>query len=129
MLSGKFTRPGGAEAGTRVAAESIGKHEHAITRAVQEVAADLGATPSQVAIAWTMARSRAVHPILGARRLDQLIDNLGALDCALPTEAVARLEAATSFEIGFPTDFIDQTAPWIYADAGRLVDGRTGGVG
>lgn len=129
VLSGKFTRPGGAEAGTRVAAASVGEREHAIARVVQEVAADLGATPSQVAIAWTMARSRAVHPILGARRLDQLVDNLGALDRALPAEAVARLEAATGFEVGFPTDFIAETAPWVYGDAGQLVDGRAGGVG
>ena len=129
VLSGKFTRPGGAEAGTRVAAASVGEREHAIARVVQEVAADLGATPSQVAIAWTMARSRAVHPILGARRLDQLVDNLGALDRSLPAEAVARLEAATGFEVGFPTDFIAETAPWVYGDAGQRVDGRAGGVG
>jgi aryl-alcohol dehydrogenase-like predicted oxidoreductase len=124
VLSGKFSRPGGAEDGTRVSPGSIGEHEHAVARAVQEVAAELGTTPSQVAIAWTMAHWRGVHPIIGARRLDQLVDNLGALDCDLSADAIGRLEAATGFTAGFPTDFIAETAPWVYGDAGRDVEGR-----
>ncbi len=50
---------------------------------MSEVAAELGASPSQVAIAWTLARSRAVHPIVGARDAEQLADNLGAVDVDL----------------------------------------------
>lgn len=124
VLSGKFTRPGGPEAGTRVDPGSIGEHERAVATVVQEVADDLGVTPSQVAIAWTMHRSRSVHPILGAKRLEQLTDNLGAADVDLPAEAVIRLEDATGFEVGFPTDFIAQTRSWVLGDADALVDGR-----
>jgi aryl-alcohol dehydrogenase-like predicted oxidoreductase len=124
ILSGKFTRPGGAEVGTRVSPDNIGEHEHTVASAVQEVAAEIGATASQVAIAWTMARWRSVHPIIGARRLDQLVDNLGAVDCVLPDAAVTRLEASTGFVGGFPGDFIAETASWVYGDAGRSVEGR-----
>ncbi len=95
LLSGKLTHPG-------VGAESLGAREHAAARAVQELADELGATPAQVAIAWTRARSRAVHPILGARTAEQLQDNLGALDVTLPADALQRLEAATEFTVGFP---------------------------
>lgn len=123
ILSGKYTRPGGPTAGTRVAADSISPHEHAVARAVQEVADELGATPSQVAIAWIRGTSRAVHPILGARNLAQLTDNLGALDLVLPDEARTRLAAATAFEVGFPTDFIDGTG-WVFGDTAARVDGR-----
>jgi aryl-alcohol dehydrogenase-like predicted oxidoreductase len=108
VLSGKFTRPGGAEAGTRVAPESLSARDHAAARAVQEVADGLGATAAQVAIAWTYARSRAVHPIIGARSAQQLKDNLGAAEVALPAEAVQRLEAAVEFDVGFPADFITE---------------------
>jgi aryl-alcohol dehydrogenase-like predicted oxidoreductase len=66
------------------------------------VADQLGATSSQVAIAWTRAHSRAVHPILGVRSLGQLQDNLGGLEVTLPADAVTHLEAAASFELGFP---------------------------
>ncbi|WP_189243999.1 aldo/keto reductase, partial [Planobispora rosea] len=124
VLSGKFTRPGGSGPGTRVSPESLGPRDHAVARAVQEVADELGATPSQVAIAWTRARSRAVHPIVGARSTEQLKDNLGAIDVVLPEDAVGRLEAAAEFAVGFPADFIAETSPWVFGEASQKVDGR-----
>ncbi|MFE9093227.1 aldo/keto reductase [Streptomyces sp. NPDC007264] len=127
ILSGKYTRPGGVEPGTatRLPAEAIGERERAVAEAVQSVADELGATCAQVAIAWTMARSPAVHPVLGARRLDQLTDNLGAAGLTLPAELVGRLEAATDFRPGFPTEFIDDTSTWVYGTAGQRVVPRT----
>jgi aryl-alcohol dehydrogenase-like predicted oxidoreductase len=91
---------------------------------VQDVANDLGVTCSQVAIAWTRTRSRAVHPIVGARNVEQLTDNLGALDCVLPDDAVKRLEAATDFTAGFPTDFIANTEAGVFGEASGRVDER-----
>jgi aryl-alcohol dehydrogenase-like predicted oxidoreductase len=79
--------------------------------AVQDVAGDLGVMPAQASIAWTRAQSPAVHPIIGARRLDQLLDNLGAAGLGLPPEALARLEAATGIDLGFPATFITETSP------------------
>nr|WP_231972531.1 aldo/keto reductase [Nocardiopsis alborubida] len=76
-------RPGRAPSGTRVDPVSLTERDHRAARAVSEVAAELGASPSQVAIAWTLARSRAVHPIVGARDAEQLADNLGAVDVDL----------------------------------------------
>jgi len=124
ILSGKFTRPEGPESGTRLSAASIADHDLAVARVVHDVAGEIGASASQVAIAWTMVRSTAVHPIIGARRLDQLLDNLGALDCQLPAEAVSRLEQATGFLPGFPGDFIAETSPWVFGAVSSRVDGR-----
>lgn len=87
--------------------------EGKVIEAVREVAAEVGATPSQVAIAWTMAKSSSVHPILGATRPESLRDNLGALDVQLPPDAIARLEAATGFVRGFPYDFIEGALPQV----------------
>jgi aryl-alcohol dehydrogenase-like predicted oxidoreductase len=53
VLSGKFTRPGGTADVTRLPADSISERDHAVAQVVQDVAAKLGATPSQVALAWT----------------------------------------------------------------------------
>jgi aryl-alcohol dehydrogenase-like predicted oxidoreductase len=127
VLSGKFTRDGGAEAGTRVNAATLGDRDHAVARAVLDVADDLGASPAQVAIAWTMARSRAVHPIVGARRLDQITDNLQAVNLVLPPEAVATLEKASGFDVGFPSDFLAETRSFVYGEVDNLVDGRDTG--
>ncbi len=123
VLSGKFTGSSAtATTGARIAPESISDHDHNVARVVGEVAAEIGASPSQVAIAWTMVHSGAVHPILGARRLEQLIDNLGALDCELPPDAIARLDAASEFNVGFPTDFIAETEPWVLGQAAAVTD-------
>ena len=75
VLSGKFTTPTAPEAGTRIALASIGDRERSFAIAVQRV---VGATPSQVAIALTCIDPRP-HPIIGARRTSQLLDNLGCL--------------------------------------------------
>lgn len=121
ILSGKFVK-GTAGQGTRVSADSIGEHDLAVAGTVQEVADELGATSSQVALAWTRARSRAVHPIVGARSAAQLAENLVAVD--LPDEAVRRLDEATGFRLGFPADFIAQTSPWVFGQVSSQVDGR-----
>jgi aryl-alcohol dehydrogenase-like predicted oxidoreductase len=124
ILSGKFERPDGADAQTRVDGSSLTDHDHAVARAVTDVADQLGVTASQVAIGWTMARSEVVHPIVGARRLEQLTDNLGAVDVDLPTEAVDKLDNAAGFTPGFPAQFIDDTTPWVFAAAVADVDRR-----
>ena len=72
-----------------------------------------------------MTGSRAVHPILGVRRLGQLEDNLRALTVQLPPESEARLEAATSFEIGFPHDFITDMHTFVFGEAAERVDHPT----
>ncbi|MEV5499271.1 aldo/keto reductase [Nonomuraea fuscirosea] len=114
VLSGKYTRSGGPTTDGRLTAESLSARDHAVARVVQDVADDLGATPSQVAIAWTASRSPAIHPILGARRVEQLRNNLAAADLTLPPESLDRLEQATGFTLGFPGDFIAQTSPWVF---------------
>jgi Aldo/keto reductase family len=116
-LSGKFTGPQGSEPGTRIDPASITAQQRAVARAVQSAADDLGATASQVAIAWTRARSPAIHPIIGALRLAQLQDNLGAAQLGLPPEIVARLDAAAGIDLGFPATFIQDNTPWVFGAA------------
>ncbi len=117
VLSGKFTQPQGSEPGTRIDPASITAQQRAVARAVQSAADDLGATASQVAIAWTRARSPAIHPIIGARRLAQLQDNLGAAQLRLPPEVATRLDAAARIDLGFPATFIQDNTPWVFGAA------------
>ncbi|MFI6576159.1 aldo/keto reductase [Nocardiopsis sp. NPDC050513] len=129
VLSGKFTDRERVPAGTRVDPGSLSPRDHEVARAVGEVAGGLGATPAQVAIAWTRARSAAVHPIVGASGVGQLTENLRAVDVDLPEEAVRQLEAATGFEVGFPGDFIAQCEepPGAFGAASARVIGRAPG--
>ncbi len=114
ILSGKYTREQEPEAGTRIDASSITEQQLMVATAVQSVASELGATPSQVAIGWARARSQNIHPIIGARRLDQLLDNIGAADIDLPAAAIAQLDEATAIDLGFPATFISETGPWVF---------------
>jgi aryl-alcohol dehydrogenase-like predicted oxidoreductase len=117
ILSGKFTGAGTARDGARVDPATLTGHQHAVVSAVREVADGLGATPAQVAIAWIQSRSPAIIPIIGARRLGQLLDNLGAASLELPADAITRLDSATSADPGFPSAFIRDNTPWVFGAA------------
>lgn len=114
VLSGKYGAAQPEQA--RLRRDAITDRDFAVAQAVQEVAGELGATPAQVALAWVRRRT-GVLPMLGARTVDQLQDNLGCLDLTLPDEAATRLEAATNFTVGFPADFISQNTPWVLGAA------------
>ena len=103
VLTGKFNQPGGPGEPTR--ARQASEHEQKLAAAVMEVAADLGRTPSQVAINWIRQQSSTIIPILGARRESQLNDNLGALGFTLSDEQLAYLAAANPLPVLYPHTF------------------------
>ena len=65
-----------------------------LVEALRAIAAERGATPAQLAIAWVRARGADIVPVVGARRRDRLIEALGAIDLALDAGDLARIEAA-----------------------------------
>ena len=60
---------------------------------VADIAAELGATPSQVALAWLLQKSPVVLPIPGTKSVEHLTENLGAGAVTLSAEDMARLDA------------------------------------
>ncbi len=79
-----------------------------IADVVGEIAAETGASRSQVALAWTLRHPAVVSPIMGARTLAQAEDNLDALDVALNDEHLARLDEASAPAPIFPGRFTDR---------------------
>jgi aryl-alcohol dehydrogenase-like predicted oxidoreductase len=69
------------------------------------IAKELGVTPAQVALAWLRYRPVPVIPIIGARKMAQLEDNLKSLELKLSTEQLKRLDDVSAVEPGFPHDF------------------------
>jgi aryl-alcohol dehydrogenase-like predicted oxidoreductase len=104
--------------------EGAGDRVNQIAREVIAVADELGATPSQVAIAWVRAQPWPMIPILGARTEPQLRENLGALELELADEHLDRLNDATGFRLGFPRDFLesDNVRGLIFGDTYDLID-------
>lgn len=57
-----------------------------------QIAKEMGATAAQLAIAWCLRRPEVTSIILGARRVEQLEENLKAAEMEIPDEVMAKLE-------------------------------------
>jgi len=107
VLSGKYLASRAVE-GARLKPESVRLTDRniAIATVVAEVAAEIGASSPQVALAWLRAHRPGVVPIIGARTEEQLRDNLGCLGVQLQPDQIARLDAVSAITLGFPHDFL-----------------------
>lgn len=65
-----------------------------LVKALHELAAERGVSAVQMAIAWVLAQGEDIVPVIGSRKVVQLMEALGALDVRLSAEDVAKLEAA-----------------------------------
>ncbi len=65
-----------------------------LVEAVRAVAAELGVTPAQAALAWLLAQDELVIPIPGTKRVKYLEENVAAEGLTLTADQLARLEAA-----------------------------------
>jgi aryl-alcohol dehydrogenase-like predicted oxidoreductase len=104
FLSGKYTRDGDAE-GRRAAFDfpPIDKDKaYDVIDVMREVAQAHGCTVPQVALAWLLKRPAVSTVIVGAKRPDQLADNLGAVDVSLTDEDRNRLDAVSSLAPEYP---------------------------
>jgi len=61
---------------------------------LRSMAAERGCTPSQLAIAWVLAKRPNIVPVIGAKTRTQLKDSLGALDIDLSAADIAQIETA-----------------------------------
>jgi aryl-alcohol dehydrogenase-like predicted oxidoreductase len=62
--------------------------------ALRRLADERSLRPSQLAIAWVLARAKTIVPVIGARTRTQLAESLGALQVALSPTELARIEEA-----------------------------------
>jgi aryl-alcohol dehydrogenase-like predicted oxidoreductase len=70
------------------------------------IATELERSPAQVAINWVRQQASHIIPILGARTLAQVEDNLGVLEFKLTEEQIQRLNAQSNFRLDFPLSFL-----------------------
>ena len=77
----------------RFQGENRTRNEQAVER-LRQIAASKGVGPVQLAVAWVLAKSDSVIPVMGARTRAQLSDSLAALNVSLSPEEIAAIEAA-----------------------------------
>src|ERR1700704_5995748 len=107
VLTGKYHGEGKAD-GARLTntgmQEFLPEEQRAarIIAAVKSVSAQVSRSMAQVALAWLRHQTVPVIPIIGARKVSQLQDNLGSLDLVLSAEQLQSLDRASRIELGFP---------------------------
>jgi aryl-alcohol dehydrogenase-like predicted oxidoreductase len=107
VLTGKYHGHGSSEQGrmnSEMSKEFMPEPqltEH-VVRAVKSVSDEIGRGMAQVALAWLRYRPVPVIPILGARKLSQLQDNLASFDVTLSASQLKTLDEVSRIELGFP---------------------------
>jgi aryl-alcohol dehydrogenase-like predicted oxidoreductase len=142
FLSGKYSRDNPAPAGTRFAeAGAFVPFEkemgYRVVDALKKVAGRHGVSAAQVALAWLLGRTAVSSVIIAARKIEQLEDNIRAVELRLTDEDVKLLDAASDPGVPYPKWMVLQldTAedprskvlyPERYADGGPWKDLRRG---
>ena len=77
-----------------------------IAKAVTEAASAIGCSPAQVALAWLRHQPGSIIPIIGARTVEQIRDNLASIHVSLSPEHLSSLDEASKVDMGFPLRFL-----------------------
>jgi aryl-alcohol dehydrogenase-like predicted oxidoreductase len=81
----------------RFAADNLARNQQLVAR-LKQIAEAWGITPSQLAIAWVLAKGDSIVPLMGSRTRAQLAESLAALEVKLSPTEIADLEASISPE-------------------------------
>lgn len=105
LLSGKYDREGKAADGRRASFDfpPVDKDRaHDAIEAMRGMAEARGASVAQIALAWLLHQEVVTSVIIGAKRADQLTDNIGATQVELSEDELARLDAVTRLPAEYP---------------------------
>ncbi len=113
VLTGKYHSGGNAEDGRMTnegMKEFLLEEQRAapIISTVKSVSDQTGGSMAQVALAWLGRRRVPVIPIIGARKVSQLQDNLASFDLELSAEQLKFLDGASQIELGFPQSIYER---------------------
>ena len=114
ILSGKYTRSNRETVQPRrgewVKGLLAEERTYEILDVLFEVAREANSTPARVALNWLHRQSGVTAPIIGARTIEQLDDNLAALDVELTLDQLSRLSQVSRPKLNFPAEFLTASA-------------------
>ena len=106
LLSGKYGRDQQAEAGSRRTAFDFPPVDKArafdAVDVMREIAGPRGVSVAQIALAWLLHQPQVTSVIIGAKKAEQLADNIGATSVALGAAELQRLDAVSSLPSEYP---------------------------
>jgi aryl-alcohol dehydrogenase-like predicted oxidoreductase len=126
ILAGKYTRANKdtvkPDRGFFVT-RALNDRTYDLVDALAAFAKEQNTTPARIALAWVQSRPGVTSTIIGARTMDQLEQNLAALDVKLTDAQVQKLNALSEPQLGFPANFLKAAPSFMHA--GLTVNGIT----
>jgi aryl-alcohol dehydrogenase-like predicted oxidoreductase len=105
-LSGKYQEEGAKEQGSRREQRAFPPVDEArgpkVVEAMRPIAEAHGVSVAQIALAWLLHQRHVTSVIVGAKRIDQLEDNLGAVDVVLSADELSTLDAVSKLPAEYP---------------------------
>ncbi len=126
VLSGKFTR---AKHGKHEPGRGDWVREHLTDKAYDiideliKIAKELNTSPARVALSWVQNRPGVTSSIIGARTMEQLEDNVAALDLKLSPAHMESLNKLSEVSLNFPHDFLQRSGS--FRSAGTVINGES----
>jgi aryl-alcohol dehydrogenase-like predicted oxidoreductase len=107
LLSGKYSRHKQGEAGSRRATFDFPPvamdRAYDVIDAMEKLAMEKGVSVARIALSWLLHQQHVTSVIVGAKRIEQLDDNVGATQVALSTDELAVLDAASAIASEYPS--------------------------
>lgn len=122
ILTGKYTVENTGP--KRYEIESLPEDLLTLIEELQSIAHEIERPPSQIAINWVRQQDQwaQIIPILGARTLEQLKDNLACLNWKLSEVILQRLDEASKIVYDFPLGWLAGASPYIYGATLKKID-------
>jgi aryl-alcohol dehydrogenase-like predicted oxidoreductase len=105
-LTGKYLNTTDASLRLKPESTRLNDRNTAIAKDVVSIANEIGCSAGNVALNWIRKQKGTVIPIVGARKEEQIKDNLNCLNFDLTGEQMNRLNETSKIELGFPHDFL-----------------------
>jgi len=112
LLSGKYSREGSSEQGSRRVEFDFPPVDRergfAVVDAMRPIAERRGVSVARIALAWLLHQPVVTSVIVGAKRIEQLDDNLGAVDIRLESDELATLDNTSRLPPEYPGWMLDR---------------------
>lgn len=123
VLTGKYNQNSSEKGRAAMWGMAAGRNL-TIAQEVVNIAEEVGHSPSQVALNWVRQQPGVVIPLIGAKKLNQLQDNLACVEFKLTAAQLERLDQVSQIDLGFPHAFLasDEIKGLVYGGTFSQID-------
>ena len=122
VLTGKYNK-GETGRSSGEGMQPIKERDLKIAEEVLKIAGELGKPASQVALNWLRRKNHTI-PVIGARKVEQVKENLDCLDWNLSDEHLKQLDEISAIDLGFPLNFFGgpMVQDWAFGGGLKQID-------